>query len=290
MTLFVTGATGFIGSHFLQVSLDAGYSIVALRRAASCRPRIAIQNEDKCLASGQLQWLDKEMTDVTVLELQDCDTFVHLAATGVNSQCLDWTSLFEVNVAHSHALWLQAVKAGIQNYVICGSCFEYGLSGQRYQFIPVHALLEPTTPYAASKAAATMAAVALAHEHGLRLTVARPFHVFGEGEAASRFWPALRQAALSNTDFPMSLGQQVRDFVPVNHAAALLLKEASLLSRSSDASDSGPVRLVNVGTGQEQTLRQFADYWWHRWGAGSSIIYGAIPYRKHEVMRYVPLM
>jgi len=159
MTLFVTGATGFIGSHFLRVSLEAGHNIVALRRSPTSRPRIPINNEEQMVATGQLQWLNKAMTEVSAADLHGCDIFVHLAAAGVNPQEGDWATLFKTNVTDSLALWLEALKVGIKRFVICGSCFEYGLSGERYDFIPVDAPLEPTTPYGASKAAATIAAM-----------------------------------------------------------------------------------------------------------------------------------
>lgn len=288
MTLFVTGATGFIGSHFLRVSLEAGHNIVALRRSPTSRPRIPINNEEQMVASGQLQWLNKEMTEVSAADLQDCDIFVHLAAAGVNPQQSDWSALFQTNVTDSLALWLEAVKVGIKRFVICGSCFEYGLSGERYDFIPVDAPLEPTTPYAASKAAATMAAMALARAHHLHITVARPFHVFGEGESADRFWPSMRQAANDGIDFPMTLGEQVRDFIPVEKVATRFLDESLKLFNVSASQNTPLIRVVNVGTGHPQSLRKFADYWWKQWAAKGRLLVGHRDYRSHDQMKCVP--
>lgn len=288
MTLFVSGATGFIGSHFLRVSLQAGYNLVALRRSPTSRPRIPITNEEQLVASGQLQWLNKAMTEVTTADLQGCDIFVHLAAAGVSPKDSDWPTLFQTNVTDSLTLWLQAVKTGIRRFVICGSCFEYGLSGEHYDFIPVDAPLEPTTPYAASKAAATMAAMALAHEHNLSLIVARPFHVFGEGEAEYRFWPSLRQAAFAGEDFTMTLGEQVRDFITVEDVASRFLDESFQIFSFSDSQNFSTPRIVNVGTGHPQSLRQFAEHWWEKWEAKGRLLFGAAPYRANEIMRYVP--
>ena len=288
MTLFVTGATGFIGSHFLRVSLEAGHSLVALRRSPTSRPRIPIKNEELMVASGQLQWLNKAMKEVTIADLQACDILLHLAAAGVSQQDRDWATLFQTNVTDSLALWLQAVKAGIKRFVICGSCFEYGLSGERHDFIPVDKLLEPTTPYAASKAAATMAAMALAHEHQLYVVIARPFHVYGAGESGHRFWPSLRQAAFAGEDFPMTLGEQIRDFIPVEEVATCFLDEASQLSSISDAQSFTWPRIVNIGSGHPQTLRQFAERWWKQWNAQGNLLLGSIPYRNQELMKCVP--
>jgi len=288
MTLFVTGTTGFIGSHFLRVSVEAGHNLVALRRSPTSQPRIPIQNEEQMVASGQLQWLNKAMTDVTTADLEGCDIFVHLAAAGVNPQASDWTTLFQTNVTDSLALWLQAVKAGIKRFVICGSCFEYGLSGERYDFIPVDAPLEPTTPYAASKAAATMAALALAHKHKLYVVIARPFHVYGAGESEHRFWPSLRQAAFAGEDFPMTLGEQIRDFIPVEEVATGFLDEASQLFSLSDAQSFTWPRIVNIGSGHPQTLRQFAEQWWKQWNAQGNLLLGRIPHRSQDLMKCVP--
>ena len=116
-------------------------------------------------------------------------------------------------------LWQQAVVAGIKHFLIVGSCFECGRSGIRYDAIPVTAPLEPTTAYGASEAAASMAALALAVEHQLRFVFARPFHVYGEGEAPGRFWPSLVAAAKAGEDLPMTRSEQIRDFQPVEQAA-----------------------------------------------------------------------
>jgi len=188
-----------------------------------------------------------------------------------------------VNVRQSLSLWRQAVKAGVKRLVICGSCFEYGKTGERLRFIPADATLEPANAYAASKAAATMAALALAVENKVELVLLRPFHVFGEGEAESRFWPSLRKAALGGEDLAMTAGEQVRDFIPVE-------KTADILTAALQRNDlrPGEPKIENIGTGKPQTLRAFAEFWWRKWNAKGQLKIGDISYRPNEVMRYVP--
>ena len=128
-----------------------------------------------------------------------------------------------------------------------------------------------------------MAALGLAVSHDLELVVLRPFHVFGEGESANRFWPSLREAALKGTDFDMSPGELVRDFIRVERVAEVFLEYCNtprLLPKQ-------PV-VKNLGTGSPQTLREFAEGWWHSFGAAGTLRFGATPYRANEVMRYVP--
>lgn len=274
MKLFVTGGTGFIGSHVLAAALSAGHEVVALRRPGS-RPRVSLP--------GEPAWIEGPLDGDWLRELAGCHALVHLAAAGVDQRETDWAALYQVNVLASLKLWKQAVDAGVPRLIICGSCFEYGVSAERFERIPVTAELQPTGPYHASKASASLAAIGLCRARGGQTIILRPFHVFGPGEAEPRLWPMLRRAALAGEDFPMTAGEQVRDFVPVEKVAATFLHA---LTRE----DLGPgePRVENVGTGQPQTLRAFAEHWWKHWGAKGQLKPGAIPYRDREVMRYVP--
>lgn len=276
MKLFVTGGTGFIGGHFLKQALDARHHVFALRRPSG-KTRIPLPKDPA--------WLNGDLDNDWSATLKKCDAFIHLAAVGVSPQKADWNELFDVNVRQSLKLWQLTVNAGVKRLVICGSCFEYGKSGERFEFIPADAPLEPANAYAASKAAATMAALALAIEAQIKLIVLRPFYVFGEGQHEGNFWPSLRKAALSGQNFPMTSGEQVRDFVPVEKVTDIFM--ATLTRNDLRA---GEPKIENVGSGKPQALGEFAEFWWKRWNAKGKLKIGALPYRANEVMRCVPQM
>jgi nucleoside-diphosphate-sugar epimerase len=273
MRFFVTGGTGFIGSHFIKQALTECYEVHAIRRPGSV-PRIILPVEPFWHEGS----LESNYDDV----LKNCNVFVHFAASGVDSIAASWEECFNVNVIQSLSLWRRAVDKGVSRFVICGSCFEYGRSGERYDFIPTDAPLEPTGAYHASKAAATLAAIALGIEKKIEVVILRPFHVYGEGESVRRFWPMLRQAALQGEDFSMTQGQQVRDFTPVEEVAMKFLKY------SVTPTFRGEPMIYNVGTGRPQTLLEFGLHWWKTWNASGKLLAGKFPYRKNEVMRYVP--
>jgi nucleoside-diphosphate-sugar epimerase len=257
------------------MALAAGNQVRALRRSNRSSPRIPVDREP--------EWITKGMAEVTTGDLRGMDTLVHLAAAGVSPQQADWATLFRTNVTESLELWLKAAEAGVPRLVVCGSCFEYGRSAERYAFIPADAPLEPTGAYAASKAAATIAALALAVETRIELVVLRPFHVFGEGQYESNFWPSLKEAAVSGKDYLMTAGEQVRDFTPVAEVARAFMQAAQ-----QPGLQPGAPRIENVGTGRPQTLRAYAEYWWKQWDARGRLLVGALPYRTGEIMRYVP--
>lgn len=106
--------------------------------------------------------------------------------------------------------------------------------------------------------------------------------MFGEGEAASRFWPSLRRAALAGEDFPMTAGEQVRDFIPVEDAAR------QMLAACSELPEAGHPSIRNVGTGQPTSLKIFAEGLWKVWRASGQLQFGAKLYPSDEIMRYVP--
>lgn len=229
-------------------------------------------------------WVEGDLNQVTSDQLKNHDALFHFAAYGVGDPVkADWEQCFRVNVTDSLRLWLRAHEAGIKRYVICGSCFEYGKSGERFDFIPTTAPLEPTSAYHASKAAASMAAFGLAVDKSIELCILRPFHTYGEGEPQWRFWPSLKRAALADEDFQMTAGEQVRDFIDVDDVAKIFLNAAE----RGDLQPGNPV-IENVGSGQPLNMLSFAKYWWSHWQAKGDIHAGAISYRDHEVMRYVP--
>lgn len=274
MRVFVTGGTGFIGAHFINQAHQAGDTVVALRRGLGAT---SVPLEKQPI------WVDGCLDGELLQALQSCDAVVHFAAHTPNppydslNTCLYW------NLTAPIRLFDQAVEAGVKRFIVAGSCFEYGRSGERYEFIPHDAPLLPTASYPTSKAAASVAFCGFAAERNVELALYRIFQVFGEGELQSRLWPSLRAAALRGDNYPMTWGEQVRDFIPVEEVAAFFL-----WGLHQDDIQPGIARIRNVGTGVPQTVRRFAEYWWSVWRAKGELQFGAVPYRKNEVMRFVP--
>lgn len=274
MKLFVTGGTGFVGSHFVRQAIAAGHEVVALRRPGS-RPRIPLENEPT--------WIDGALDTDHSKHFHGVHALVHLAAHTPNppyaplDECLYW------NVFASIALARQALAHGVRHYLVASSCFEYGHAAEGRDVVTIDTPLEPTLSYPTSKAAASLAFEGFAREHNVRLKLLRLFQVYGEGEQASRMWPSMRRAALAGKDFPMTTGGQMRDFISVQDVAATFLRALDF----ADAATGVPT-VSHVASGHPQSLLQFAQYWWKEWHASGRLIPGAIPYRPNEIMRLIP--
>ena len=274
MKLFVTGGTGFVGTHFLQQASARGHEIVAQRRLGS-QPRLPVAN--------QLRWVDRPLDANFEDVLVGCDALVHLASHTPNppyaplDECLYW------NVYASLKLARQAQLSGISQFLVAGSCFEYGLAAENQTFISTDTPLQPTLSYPTSKAAASVAFEGFARESMVKLKNLRIFQVYGEGEGEKRFWPSLRDAALAGRNFPMTKGEQVRDFITVEDVARQFCEHLDFSN-----SIAGQPEVHHVASGQPQTLRAFAEFWWKQWQATGRLQPGAVPYRHNEIMRLVP--
>ena len=274
MKIFITGSNGFIGSHVVKKALNYGHEIVGLRRSNKLA---------KIELPCQPTWVKGTLEADMRYALEGCEAIIHLAAYGVNPNLDSWHEAFRWNVSASVNLWNQAKEVGVKRFIIAGSCSEYGRSAERYKYVPSNAPLEPVNAYAASKAAATIAAMAFARENDLELAVLRPFHIFGEGESQERLWPSLKKSALAGEDFSMTLGEQIRDFTPVELAAETFIHFAT-----EAIINKGEPKINNLGAGRPMSIKSFAEDQWKKFGATGRLKLGEIPYRKNEVMRYVP--
>jgi len=275
MKVVVSGASGFIGRHTTSRLCDAGHQVVAL------------YNRHRPSTTGSIHWVKCDLTQaqcgLSEADVDGVEGLIHLAAGGVNPREGGWASLFELNVSCAIRLWLFAIKSGVQRIINCGSCFEYGAAANRHDFVPASAAPEPLNAYAASKAAATMALHAMTAAHGIRAITLRPCVVYGDGEPDYRLWPSLRRAAFAGEDFPMTAAQQVRDFMPVESLATqlcLALERPDLLP--------GRMLVENVGSGNPQSVLEFASFWWNHWGGSGRLLPGRVPTRESECLRMVP--
>ena len=273
MRIFLTGGTGFVGSHFLQQALADGHEVIAQRRPGS-RPRLQLKHEPV--------WVDRALDQVFDAELSGCDALVHLASHTPNppyaplDECLYW------NVYATTRVIQQAAAVGVVNVLVAGTCFEYGVAAEGQEFVHPATEMRPSSTYPISKAAATTACLGIARHLGLRLQILRIFQVYGEGEAATRFWPSLQRAAISGQDFEMSAGLQVRDFIKVSEVAKQFLS-----ALDGAGVNAGQPQLRNVGTGRAQTLLEFAQSCWSEWGARGELKSGRIGLRFGEPTRLV---
>ena len=199
----------------------------------------------------------------------------------INLSC-ELSKYIEINCNQSNRMIKIASSIGIKNFTVTGSAFEYGESSNNYLYIPTNAPLVPIGSYPTSKVMSFYMFKELAEELNISISYERIFQVFGEGEAENRFWPALKKAALSGEDFPMTKGNQVRDFINVNDAAnQLITKHKENLDLNTK------FKVGHIANGQGQSLLSFAEYWWNYFKAKGKLLPGVKKSRPTDLKRIV---
>ena len=275
MRIFLTGATGFIGSHVLKAALSAGHDVIALRRRQTSVPVISL--------SQSPIWCDGDLDQLSPSWFEGVDAVLHLASAGVSPKKVHWSKLLHVNVVQSLSLMDIAATAHVPRFVAAGTCHEYGTAACRTEFVLPNSPLEPLTPYASSKAAAFHLLRTYSIENHIEFFYGRIYNAFGEGQFAENFWPSLFSAATSGSDFPMTSGSQICDFIHVSSVAEHLVRACTRL----DIQPGNPL-VANIGTGIPTSLLSFAQLEWARLGAKGKLIPGALPDRPSLIPRNVP--
>jgi len=214
--------------------------------------------------------------------LKGVDSIVHFASAGVSPRKANWDELYYWNVGCTLKLLKSAAEADVQKVLISGSFIEYGLSANKYDYIPTSAALLPTTPYASSKAAAFELAYGFCLEAKISLFYNRIFSAYGEGQFEQNLWPSLKKAAESGEDFNMSSGIQIRDFISVEDVGNIFLRDLKL-----DVKGDFAPRINNVCSGKGTSVLEFASYWWNKWNAKGKLIPNKLLNRKNEPIRFV---
>jgi len=114
--VFITGATGLVGSHLARLLLLRGYSrIIALKRPKS--DLILLGND-----AGRITWIDGDILDVEALAagMQDADLVIHCAGL-ISYDPKDRNRLHAVNVEGTANVVNAALAAGVERLVYISS-------------------------------------------------------------------------------------------------------------------------------------------------------------------------
>jgi nucleoside-diphosphate-sugar epimerase len=252
--VLVTGANGFVGRHCLAPLAAAGFEVHAISRAGT-------GPDGPCWHRADL--LDSAAVSALVDAVRPTH-LLHLA--WYTTHRLFWTAPENLAwVRGSLALVEAFARADGRRAVLAGTCAEYD---PRFGFCSEGVTpLAPATLYGTSKHALHLVAEAFASGNGVSLAWARLFFLYGPGEPAGRFVPAVVAALLRGEPALLTHGNQVRDFLAVGDVADALV---ALL----DSPVEGP---VNVASGVPTSLRDLATSLAGRLGRPDLLRFGAVP-------------
>ena len=242
MKLLVTGGAGFIGSAFV-------------RHVLAHRPDDSVVTLDKLTYAGNLenlspvdgnprhQFVRGDICDAAVvsslLEGGRFDAVVHFAAEShVDRSILSPQAAIETNVRGTGTLLDCARAARVSRFLLVSTDEVYGDIPEPLEADETYPL-QPSSPYAASKAGADLLALSYVRTYRMPILITRASNNYGPYQFPEKLIPLMILNALAREPLPMyGDGLQVRDWLYVeDHCRALL----AVLDRGADG------QVYNVG-------------------------------------------
>jgi dTDP-L-rhamnose 4-epimerase len=288
-TVLVTGGAGFIGSYVTDELISAGHDVRVLDNLSTTthapgqrRPKFL--NLDAELIIGDLQ--DSEAVKRA---LKGVEAVCHLAAiAGVGQSMMDVRSYTTANTLGTAVLMDALIEHPVERLIVASSMNVYG-EGQYQrsdgtfvniderssdllrsgdweprdstgaQLIPVATTEEKppalTSVYALSKFSQERLCLMLGKEYGIATVVLRIFNTYGPRQFILKPYSGVLSvfaSRLINHSSPIIYedGNQLRDFIHVRDVARVF--------RLALESDEAEGRIINVGSGTANTVREAA--------------------------------
>ncbi|MGB9915121.1 MAG: dTDP-glucose 4,6-dehydratase [Candidatus Bathyarchaeales archaeon] len=217
MKLLVTGGMGFIGSNFIRHTLtnyDDAQVINLDNLSTGSNPanlKDLQGNKRYTFVKGSIA--DKELVEKVIA---DVDVVVNIAAeTHVDRSISNPETFFQSNIYGVFNLLEASRKAKVEAFVQVSTDEVHGSAPQTIYFEET-SRLNPSSPYAASKAAADMFVIAYHKTYNLRTFITRCTNNFGPYQFPEKFIPKTIIRAILNQKIAIyGSGKQVRDWIYV---------------------------------------------------------------------------
>jgi dTDP-glucose 4,6-dehydratase len=246
MRLLVTGGLGFIGSNFIKYMLEKqpDISITNLDKmsygANPANLQDIVDNKNYKFIKGDI--CDKE---ITCKLIDDSDVIINFAAESHVDRSISDPFPFLKSNTEGVLTLLESIRNHNKKikFIQIGTDESYGdiLDGSFYE----ENRLNPSSPYAASKASADMLCLAYHRTYGLDVIISRCTNNFGPYQFPEKLIPKIIIRANLNLKIPIyGSGKNVRDWIYVrDHCDAI--------NRIMNKGKSGEI--YNISSGNELT-------------------------------------
>jgi len=267
--ILVTGGAGFIGSNFINFMLIG-------------RKDIFIVNLDKLTYAGNLQNLksvenhpnytfvkgdivNDELVSYLFQKYEITHVINFAAESHVDRSILGSEIFFRTNVLGTNVLLENAKRFGVEKFIQISTDEVYGSLGPEGQFEETTPL-QPNSPYAASKAAADMMALAFHHTYHVPVVITRCSNNYGPYQFPEKLIPLMIINSLNNKKLPVyGDGMNVRDWIYVidhNKAVELVLDQGKIgevynVGANTEKPNIEIVKLLLKHTGKTEDLIEY---------------------------------
>ncbi len=270
MRALVTGATGFVGANLVRYLIESKdiESFVTARKTSDFW---RLRGTEKGLQGiFYLNLADKRQVYEMVKAIKPHVIF-HLSTYGGFPEQLDKQPMVAANLMATVNLVDAALEFGVDQFINTGSSSEYGIKPKPMSEDDV---CEPLTFYGVTKLAATNYCAMVGKNQNYRICTLRLFSPYGPYETPTRLYPTIVNALEEGYRPKLSKPDSVRDFIEVEKVAAIYL---AILKANY-----APGEIINVGSGRQQTIRQFYENIRKKFDSDIEPIWGEAAPRAYE--------
>ena len=263
---FVTGASGFIGSHLLDTLGREGWQVAAMARPSSASNLLVHPS----VARVYTYTGDTFEVAEAVAEFRP-DVVFHLGSLFLaQHETTQINSLISSNILFGTQL-LEAMRlAKINTLVNAGTAWQ-NFKGPGY---------DPVNLYAATKQAFEDILLYYVETAGIRAMTLRIFDTYGPADTRRKLLALIVDALRTGEPLGMSPGQQRLDLTHVDDICSAFLHAAGLLQSREEPRH----EVYAVGSEERHTLREVVAIFEEVAKKPLSISFGARAYRDREVM------
>lgn len=255
MSILVTGAAGFIGSHVTEALLERGHDVIGIDNFDPFYDRtVKERNLERARANDSFQLLELDLAEEGSLQVipDSVDSIIHLAAlAGVRPSIAEPGRYWRVNVMGTSALVSFARRRGIRTFVFASSSSVYG-NNDKVPFSEDDRVDHPISPYAATKKSGELLCHTASHLDGLTCLCLRFFTVYGPRQRPDLAIHKFARLMLAGEPIPMfGDGSTSRDYTYITDTVDGVLKGLEWARRNE-----GAYEVANLGESQTVTLSE----------------------------------
>jgi nucleoside-diphosphate-sugar epimerase len=270
--IFITGATGFIGSALALQLLNDGYTVGILARKTSDLSKIGTGMQGITICSGDI----RDSSDISkIISDFSPDCILHLVTYyAVEHVAGELSVMIDTNVKGTVNILEAARESGVKLFINTSTCAVYG---QKDRALREDDDLDPQNLYAVTKLQAEEACRFYALNYGVRCITLRLFPPYGPGDHERRLIPYVIQSLLDGKSPALTSGKQKWDFLYRDDVVRAFCA-AITTTKVKKTYD-----VINIGTGQPSSVRDIVENIRAIMGKDVPLSWDTVPHRKNEV-------
>ena len=276
MRIAIFGSNGFIGSHLSNYLSQSSCMILCMVREKSDLSKI--EKLKSKYSNNKLNYciFDPDNLD-KAFKKEKIDIVINLMSYGVNQDDRNEKIANRVNVEIPVNLFKIASKYKVKNFIHFGSSQEY--EGQEY--ICESTEKKPRSLYGKTKRDGCNACI---EEYGknksCKLTILRPFSIYGEYESEKKLIPSLLTSIKKQTKLSLTGGLQERNYLYIedfNKYVHLMITKINSLAYVN----------YNIGSSNNIQIKEISKIICDiTKKSGNSLEWGKVSYRENEVIKF----